>query len=215
MKNQLAAIALTIMASSAWAQTAPTARTTPPIPDRSTLTSVASPNRMPSSALAGQNRGGLEGGRTSTEALVLVDSTGRTVGRYFQSNGLGAVLLPYKRHFMAIALSPDYDAQFNVVSGGLTWANSTLGYSTPDCAGTAYSGINISGAKYVGFAVKDAGQYYAYVGDTAIIVNIDVHSSYDFATSTCYPTDFGVLTLMPLSVVLPLASIGTPLFFLK
>jgi hypothetical protein len=212
MKTQLTAIALAIMASSVWAQTA---RTTLPVLDRSTLRAVSSPNRMPSSTLTAQHREDSDGDRTSTDALILVDSTGKTVGRYVSASGYSAVLLPYKRDLMAIPLSADFDAKGNIISGGLTWANTNFGYSTPDCTGTPYYGITPFGTRYIGFPVKDAGQYYAYVGDTTRLVSVDVHSSYDFLTSTCYKTDFGILSLMPLSVVLPLSSIGTPLFYLK
>jgi hypothetical protein len=206
MKNHLTAIFLAIAASSALAQTAPTTL------DTSKLTRVASPNRTLSSTLAATSKAKVGGDHVSTTALVLVDATGKTLGRF---SGSYSLILPYNNQFLNVYLGSDYDyvnKKYN--STGFAFSPNSVFYTTSDCTGTAYQSFQTPGTQYVTFTVLDAGQYFLYIGDSANSVNTTVLSVFGSAPGACFSTNF-TQPLIPLTTVIPASQIGTPPFFLK
>jgi len=187
------------------------------------LQQVASPNRTASGALANADKADRarradKGGKVSTDAIVWVDATGRTVGRAINTN---AVLLTYDGQptiltGLEVDQVCDAGGVCSYASSGNRWSSYfSVYYTSPDCSGTPYLPYGGFGTPYVGVPVVDADGTYIYLLKVTDTVRVNAASSY--SNNTCSAIRGGELPLdaAPVSAVVPASSFGRPPYFLK
>lgn len=220
-------LACGVVSSTAWGQASPKGHS----PSFSKSNPVDSPNRTPFASLAATSRTPV-GPATSTSGISVVDSTGKTIGRYMSGvggNG-GEILTSYNNQLIQImGLDNDYDPQTNRIrSGGLNFTlrpgtNSgqfPVVYTSSDCSGTSYSGLSYftGGTRYTAIPVTDtwpptsSAAMYLLVFDTAHPINLSVNSVFD--QGQCFVYSFTQTVAKALGAV-PASTIGNPPYYLK
>lgn len=195
-------------------------------PDMSRAERVASPNRTTSRAWANLGKAGKarqqgEKGEKSAkaDAIVWVDSTGRTIGRAIGNFG---ILATFDNQLATLTgLYPDQTCDANRVctnpSNGAKWSEfESVYYTSSDCTGTPYSVSGALGTPYLGVPITDSGGTYLYFFKSVDTTRVTLFSRY--STDGCFvigirgafPTD-----AIPVSDVAPASNYGTPPFFLK
>ena len=223
MKPLLTSLALLGLALASQAQPLPGTAPQGAFRDSGGLQGVASPNRTASMALANadksaRNRRADKDGKVSTDAIVWVDATGRTVGRAINTN---AMLLTYDGQpailtGLEVDQACDAGGACSYASGGNRWSSYfSVYYTSPDCAGTPYLPYGGFGTPYVGVPVVDAGATYIYLLKVTETVRVSAGSSY--TNNTCHSIRGGELPLdaAPVSAVVPASTFGRPPYFLK
>lgn len=213
------------MSSTAWGQASPQRHP----PSLSTSNPVGSPNRTPFSSLATTFRTPV-GPPMGSSGISVVDSTGKTIGRYLSGVGGVEILTSYNNQLMQITgLSNDYNPQTGQVqSGGLNFTLSpgpnsgqyAVLYTSSDCSGTSYSGLTyfVAGTPYAALPVTDtwpptsSAAMYLLVFDTAHPINLSVNSA--FYQGQCYVQSFTTSGAKALGAA-PASTMGTPPYYLK
>jgi hypothetical protein len=214
-----AAIAsLGILNPPASAQTAPPR----PIPqiDLTKADRVASPNRTLSSTLSADRTVAQRFGITysASPAVLLVDSGGRTLGRWMHTSaGPSALTLFNNETLLLMGLQPDFHAApGSYRPPGLTWDVLSFGltFTSSDCSGTPYLSGSAYGALLSGVPFKDVDQVYIYIARDDRISNVEFQSNYN--DGTCYSHQTALSApLTPVMAVVPASNFGRPPFFLK
>lgn len=182
--------------------------------------SVASPNRTRAAELvsAAPRDGHHRHRRDDQDALVWVDATGKTVGRFASDT---TMVVSYHHQTALLGgltsvscttpapCSPLDGARWNAVP-----TDFLVYYPTPDCSGQSYLTFSTPATPYVGVPVMDGGSTYIYfsrVTDAAIVL-----LKSNFANNQCRALlrqfeSFAAPTL----AVIPASVIGTEPFTVK
>lgn len=163
---------------------------------------VPSPNRIPGAqAAASPQRGGapsISAGPTNNP-LLLVDSTGKVVGR---PEGVAAphiiLLMNGRTTRLSGLLAPD-----------------PVIYASSDCSGTPYVSFGFPGVEQSGVVVFEGpGVFNAYVADVSEPPTLLTTRSM-FLNGVCLTFDPRPSPAHPVSIVVPASSFGTPPFHLE
>jgi hypothetical protein len=154
------------------------------------------------------------------DALVWVDATGKTVGRYANDNLL---VVPFKGQLAVIQglqtsdCIPGGRACTEYPGGGARWnTRNPLYYTNNDCTGQAYSPAVFTATPFIGMPIEEEGTTYIYFFKTTAIDPARVTST--FAGNQCsasLPPRGFALPLAPLVGVIPALDLGAEPFMVK
>lgn len=224
MKPLVLSFALLSLAVASHAEQ-PAAATQAPQIDMSKSQSVPSPNRTESRTWASSEKlikrnkhRGDKDGSSSTDAIVWVDSTGKTIGRAIGTN---AMLVTYDNQPATLTgLEGDRSCSANNVcvfkSAGNRWSPFfTIYFLTDDCTGTPYLPYGGFGTPYAGVPVIDGDTTYIYILKVTDTTRVTVNSS--FVNNACRSVRGGAFPsdAAPVTAVLPESAFGVAPYFLK
>jgi hypothetical protein len=190
------------------------------LPDIRLGLSVASPTRTQSSALANATKPAvdryLRHRRDDQDALVWVDVTGKTVGRFASDT---TMVVPFNGQQalirgMAIrrCVSGCSEPLLPAVWG--PGVDFPLLFASSDCTGQAYTTENTAATPYVGTPAVDRGTTYIYFFRLAAMSTVVVNSR--FSASQCRAVFPGESTrVAPAAAFLPASALGTEPFAVK
>jgi hypothetical protein len=227
MKSIATSLVLISIAMASHAQQTPGASPQSKSIDTSRLQGVAGPNRTASMTMADSGKSGRHwhGGRnwdsSGADAILWVDSTGRTIGRAISSN---TVLLNYENQLTALTgLEADQTCTVNGCvynNAGNRWSSSSsVYYPSADCTGTPYLQPYLPyggfGTPSVGIPVVDGDTTYIYLFKVTDTKRVTVGSSY--SNHICYfiRSGFFELDAAPVTAVVPASAFGQQPYFLK
>lgn len=208
MMTKFKALALVMFAPAALAQS-----TAGMAPDLSQTTPVASPNRTPAEGMGLRKMNNALLPDRSREALHLIDTQGRVVGRL---EGVDRLIMRYNNEAITIQLSPV--GGFLPLSGGLTWAvNGAVYYQSSDCSGQAFLPPALVGTHYIGVGLTEEGKNFVLVGDVRQAVTIHFGSVYSIGSKQCnaVPPPPATTVGVPVQASVNVDAIATPPFFVE
>ncbi|MDB5868602.1 MAG: hypothetical protein JWP96_934 [Polaromonas sp.] len=190
-----------------------------PAPETSTAYPVASPNRTRSSEMATATRPDKHSHhyfrhyKDDPDALVWVDATGKTVGRFSSEN---TMVVPFNNQLATLqglqAVNCENACKY---VGGARWgAFFQLYYPTSDCSGQPYSASSTTATPYIGTPIVEGDTTYLYFFRLADMAVVTVNSG--FANKQCRAFQQGFAVLAAPSVrVIPASTIGNEPFTVK
>lgn len=152
------------------------------------------------------------------DALVWVDATGKTVGRYARQNSL---VIPYNGQLAFVQglqtsdCIPGGRTCTAYPGGGARWnTRYSLFYTSSDCTGQAYGPFGHGATPYSGIPIVDEGTTYIYFFEAGAMSPVTLNSS--FAGNQCSTSVQGLTQSMAPSVgVLPALDLGAEPFMVK
>lgn len=208
MKKVVLSFATLALALAGHAQptTAPSAQKTYP---------VASPNRTLSTALAAASKPAKPAPQPAAPAaLVWVDATGKTLGRFANE---GSMVASYNDQLAVIpgltGLSCTGDVC--VYEGGARWSSDfALYYESGNCSLTPYATNYTPATPYIGIPIKDAGITYLYYFRMADLAVRTMYSRFDGLQCSAIEGGF-TSRLAPSVGVVPASTFGVEPFTVK
>lgn len=163
--------------------------------------------------------GGGGGTGIITTTPMLVDSTGKTVGRYISEQYNSGVLVSYNKQIFGLPLYADMNfntGQFQ--SFGFNWVYSPTYFTTADCSGQIYIFNNYVTGYWAGEQAltvetnKNGGELLIVNYTTPTFMNFV--STWDPYQKICLPMT-GSGPAFPVSSTVPLSIFGTPPFYVQ
>jgi hypothetical protein len=152
------------------------------------------------------------------EAVVVVTSTGRPVGRLVPGTPTlpAGVLVSVDGKTLVLPLGFDNELGQPLRSAGLRWAVSSLQFLQPECKGTAHiaTGANPPGGSRWVAVTRDGARYVAHVGASAAVTGT-VRSQRDPSTGQCRGPFSAPTQLAPVESTVSLDAYGTGPFQLR
>lgn len=152
---------------------------------------------------SGGGGGGGGGANINNQVPVLVDSTGKTVGRYVGTQ----VLLLYNGETLPMNLANTQDGNGFATSSAWTWHEREIMYTTSNCSGQGYLYLQSNGSRLWVIANNSAA-YVSSGSPTSVTVG-----SY-FYQGACSLTSY-TLPVAPITGSFSLDAYGTPPFYVK
>lgn len=155
----------------------------------------------------------------SHRPVVVVDSTGREIGRVAPSGTSAAVVLQYRNDTLVVPLSADAPSG-QLRSTGLGWGVSYVYYSGLGCTGQRYipaSVFALGGTRSV-LPERRGNQWFLLLGAGSAPQQVPPQAvgSVSSGGSNCFNAGFqGPLDVYPVQEVLPLDPVGIAPFYLR
>ncbi|MFC7517176.1 hypothetical protein ACFQUU_19380 [Herbaspirillum sp. GCM10030257] len=157
----------------------------------------------------GNGNGNGNGGGTSSAVPVLVDSTGKVVGRYVGNQ----VLVSYNGSVLPLMLGSISNGSGYSISSGFTWQYSNVFYTSADCSGQAHLIMSAVGSRLTVSVAPQGNQTIAYFSNAQSPVSMDVNSM-RMPNGNCSSQQFTAPTV-PVNGTFSLDTYGIPPFYVQ
>ena len=169
----------------------------------------------------------------ATTSADLYDSTGKPIGQYKGDS----VVISYNNQPVRIYTDSHWDyGEGRPVSSGLTWKYVPVYYGTSDCTGQAYIGTAPTepaaqggtpsttgpaytapayGSQYLVATSKQGTDWTAYVSAQNPTYSQAPIQSYRQYNGSCAPKSYANIWVTPVQTTVPLATYGTPPFYVR